>query len=121
MKGVKSSDKNNSSNTEENQDHISYSFAYKVVCIDNKFSKEVVLYRGKHAIYRFIEAILEEYYCCQKLITKNFNKNQVMSSEDEERFQLSNICWICYNLFNVGDDRVRDHCHITGKYFRGVN
>ena len=39
-----------------------------------------------------------------------------MSSEDEEKFQLSNICWICYNLFNVGDDRVRDHCHITGKY-----
>ena len=34
---------------------------------------------------------------------------------EEERFQLSNSCWICDKLFDVGDDTVRDHCHITGK------
>ena len=39
-----------------------------------------------------------------------------MSAEEEERFQLSNSCWICDKLFDVGDDKVRDHCHITGKY-----
>ena len=39
-----------------------------------------------------------------------------MSAEDEERFQSSNNCWICNNLFNVGDNKVRYHCHITGKY-----
>ena len=32
------------------------------------------------------------------------------------RFQLSNSCWICDKFFDVGDDKVRDHCHITGKY-----
>ena len=37
-----------------------------------------------------------------------------MSAEKEERFQLSNISWICDELFDVGDDKVRDHCHITG-------
>ena len=42
-----------------------------------------------------------------------------MSAEEEERFQLSNSCWICDKLFDVGDDKVRDHCHITGKY-KGV-
>ena len=47
LKGVKSSDKNNGSYAETYQDHIPCSFAYKVVCIDNKFSKKVVLYRGK--------------------------------------------------------------------------
>ena len=47
LKGVKSSDKNNGSYTEKYQDHIPCSFAYKVVCVDNKFSKRVVLYRGK--------------------------------------------------------------------------
>ena len=46
-KRVKSSDKNNGSYTKQYQDHIPCSFAYKVVCIDNKFSKRVVLYRGK--------------------------------------------------------------------------
>ena len=38
-----------------------------------------------------------------------------MSVEDEERFQLSNNCWICDKLFDAGDNKVRDHCHITGK------
>ena len=41
-KGVKSSDKNNVSYTEKYQDHIPFSFAYKFVCVDNKFSKDVV-------------------------------------------------------------------------------
>ena len=47
LKGAKSSDKNNGSYTEKYQDHIPCRFAYKVVCIDNKFGKKVVLYRGK--------------------------------------------------------------------------
>ena len=46
---VKSSSKNNGSYTEKYQDHIPCSFSYKVVCVDNKFSKKVVLYRGKNA------------------------------------------------------------------------
>ena len=39
-----------------------------------------------------------------------------MSAKEEERFQLSNICWICDGLFDVADEKVRDHCHVTGKY-----
>ena len=39
-----------------------------------------------------------------------------MSAEDEKRFQLSNNCWVYDKLFHVGDNNVRDHCHITGKY-----
>ena len=47
---------------------------------------------------------------------KHFSKNLIMSAEEEERFQLSNICWICNKLFDVSDNKVRDHCHVTGKY-----
>ena len=39
-----------------------------------------------------------------------------MSAEEEERLQLSNSCWISDKLFNVGDDKVTYHSHITGKY-----
>ena len=38
-------------------------------------------------------------------------------TEEEEQFQSSNICWICEKL--IEDEKVRDHCHITGK-FRGA-
>ena len=37
-------------------------------------------------------------------------------SPEEERFQLTNSCWICDRLFDVGDDKVRYNCHIKGKY-----
>ena len=109
LKGVKSSDKNNSSYTRKYQDHIPCSFAYKVVCIENKFSKRAALYTRRNAVYRFIEAILKEYNYCKKVIKRHFNKNLIISAEDEERFQLGKNCWICIKLFDVGDDKVRDH------------
>ena len=39
-----------------------------------------------------------------------------MSEQDKQRFQSSNKCWICDKLFDVGDNEVRDHCYMTGKY-----
>ena len=114
----KVSDKNGSY-TENYHDHIPCSFAGKVVCVGNKFSKDVVMYRGKNAAYKFIEAILEDYDYCKKIMKKHFNKNLAMSVDEEERFQLANSCWICNKLFDVRDEKVRDHCHVTGK-FRGA-
>ena len=90
LKGVISIHKNNCSYTEKYQDHIPCSFAYQVVCVDNKFSKKVVLFRGKNSVYKFIEAILEEYDYCKKVIKEHFNKNLIISAEKEEKFQLSN-------------------------------
>ena len=49
---------------------------------------------------------------------KHFNKNLIMS-EEEEQFQSSNTCWICEKLIDDDDEKVRDHCHVTGK-FRGA-
>ena len=66
LKRVKSSDKNNGSYTEKYQDHIPCSFTNKVVCIDNRFSEKVALYRKTNVVYRFIEVILNEYNYCKK-------------------------------------------------------
>ena len=54
-----SSCKKNSSYTEKYQDHIPCSFAYKVVCVDNKFSKKVVLYRGKMLLTDLLKQFLK--------------------------------------------------------------
>ena len=49
FKRVKCSDRAHSTSyTEKNQEHILCSFAYKVVCVDDKFSKPVALYRGEN-------------------------------------------------------------------------
>ena len=54
------------SNTKKYLDRVPCSFAYKVVCIDDKFSKPIVVYRGENAAYEFIKAILKEYKYCKK-------------------------------------------------------
>ena len=51
--------------TSEYQDHVPCSFAYKLVCVDNKFSKNVVLYRGKNAVKKFLMCIFKEYESCR--------------------------------------------------------
>ena len=78
--------------TKKYQNHVPCSFAYKVVCIDDKFSKDVVLYRDKYAFFKFIRSIFKEYGYCKSVIKKRFNKNLVMSAEENEKFEMSNIC-----------------------------
>ena len=48
-----------------------------------------------------------------------FNKNLVMTDEEKYLFQQSNNCWICKTIIDKEDEKVRDHCHITGT-FRGI-
>ena len=43
----------------------------------------------------------------------------ILNEKEEEQYQLSNICWIFEKLIDDGDEEVRDHCHVTGK-FRGT-
>ena len=42
------------------QDLIPCSFSYKLVCVDNKFNKPIVHYRGENAANKFIKTIFEE-------------------------------------------------------------
>ena len=39
-----------------------------------------------------------------------------MPKEDNEDFKHSTKFWICNNDYVDNDVKVRDHCHITGKY-----
>ena len=97
--GVRGSDwNNNTSYTEKYQAHIPCSFNYKDICVDGRFRKPVVLFRGENAVYRFIETILGEYDNCKKVIKKHFNNNFFLSERDEHIFHLSNKYWICDKL-----------------------
>ena len=53
----------------------------------------------------------------KKVMKKCLNKNLIMT-EKQEQFQLSNSCWICQKLIDDDNEKVRDRCHISGK-FRG--
>ena len=42
-----------------------------------------------------------------------------MTEKKEHLFQQSNRCWICKKVIDNDEKKVRDHCHMTGK-FRGA-
>ena len=45
---------------------------------------------------------------------KHFNKDLIITEDEEELFQSSNMCQICEKF--IEDEIVRDHCRITGKF-----
>ena len=100
LRGVESYE---GSYTKKYQDHVPCSFAYKVVCINNKFSKPILVFRGENVAYEFIKAILKECKYCKKVMNKHFNKNLIMSEEEEKQFQSSNTCWIYEKLIDNDD------------------
>ena len=109
----------NTSYTKKHHSHIPCGFGNKVVCIDYRFSKDVVVYRAKTCINKFITKILEEYKYCTNVMKKHFNKNLIMTVEEEDIFQSSNKCSIRDKIFELVDEKVRDDCHISVK-FRGA-
>ena len=50
-----------------------------------------------------------------KIISELGNKPMKITKEEQEQFNQASNCWICGKLLNL-HDRVRDHCHFTGRY-----
>ena len=69
--------------------HIACSYGYKLLCLDGKFSKPIKIYLGKDAFYNFINSMIEESKYCSDMMKKCFNKEPVMTKEDNENFKNS--------------------------------
>ena len=95
LRGVESYE---GSYTKKYQDHIPCSFAYKVVCVNDKFTKRIVVYRGENATYEFIKAILKEYKYCKKVMNKHSNKNLIMSEKKNIYFNKVTVLGFVKNL-----------------------
>ena len=50
-----------------------------------------------------------------KIISELGNEPMKISKKEEEEFKQASNCWICGKLLNI-QDKVRDHCHYTGRY-----
>ena len=107
----------NQSYTHAYQKHTDCGFGYKLVCCyDDKYSKPLIMHRGEKAVYEFMEQMLKEVKYCKNVMKKEFNKPLKMTKKDEEKFKKAEECYICNKKYTNEDIRVRDHCHITGKY-----
>ena len=100
------------SSTEKYQHHQPCGFSYVVVSEAEKYNKPPVVYRRDDAVGKFLECLeTEQQYIDEKV---SFIEPMRIEREEEQIFQDAINCHICG--FELGADRVRDHCHLIGKY-----
>ena len=99
------------SSTTKYQKHELISFSYYIKCFeDTVCDLEPRTYTGEDATEKFIEWIEKDV----KYIS-NIRKRKVIFGEKEvDDFNNATDCWICKG--ELGLDKVRDHCHFTGRY-----
>ena len=106
-----------SSYTKQYQRHKPCSFSYYIKCFnDELFQPKLKWYttegRDENIGKIFVENLesdIAKIY--QKLKSK---KNMRITRKEEGDFQNALVCHICEN--RLRDDKVRDHCHLTGRY-----
>ncbi|CAB4003992.1 Hypothetical predicted protein [Paramuricea clavata] len=112
---TKSNTCSDESYTERYQTHQACSFGLKTVChYNDSYSGEYVTYVEKDAAYVFLKTVIREATRCRSNVNNLFKKKMIISPEQEKEFLNAADCSICGEL--LGEDRVRDHCHITGHY-----
>ena len=112
---VAKQDEKTTSYTTGYQNHLISSYAYKVVCQLDKYTKPIKSYRGENATKDFLTNLLIENEEIQKIIKTQFQEKMKITKEQQNEFHRTTICYICNGKLTK-KDKVRDHCHVTGEY-----
>lgn len=97
------------------QEHSPLSYGYVVVDQEGKIVHNEFDRGNKFARENFLKSLILKKIELMSIL--NTNQPCVMSEIEEFQFQSSNYSRICSKLLR--SERVRDHCHISGK-FRGA-
>jgi hypothetical protein len=106
--------------TKQYQKHTPSSFCYYIKCFDDDiYSQDTVKFTAKSenddVAKIFVDMLTQDI----KKIYEQFKKRKdmIFTEADEKIYREATVCHICEQ--ELGDDRVRDHCHLSGK-FRGA-
>ena len=122
IKPIESCEPNSqSSYTKKYQKHEPISFSYYVKCFDdNVFKPRLRSYTGEDAMQKFVEWLEKDV----KEIANIPEVDMIFGKEEATRYKKETKCWICKGEFDDTADengykkneKVRDHCHYTGRY-----
>jgi hypothetical protein len=99
---------------EKFQHHIPCSYSYTKIRYDG-YSETRKEFSGQDAAKHFVLAMINEYFKVREEY-KNPKPLIPLNAKDQLRFNVATHCWICEEEFLEHDIKVRDHCHVTGKY-----
>uniref|UniRef100_UPI0035900121 uncharacterized protein n=1 Tax=Myxine glutinosa TaxID=7769 RepID=UPI0035900121 len=100
--------------TNKYQKHTPCGFCYYIKSsVGDKYNK-LEEYRGSNTPEEFVKRLEKD---CVRLtkIMRETNKPMSLTSEQKREFRKNNVCHICEEKIGEGL-KVRDHCHLTGKY-----
>ncbi|XP_058986227.1 uncharacterized protein LOC131806273 [Musca domestica] len=114
-------DENNgaSKKTEKVKKHIPCAFSYFIKCSFNENLNKLFIYSGPDAANVFLKELIQD---CKFLYDSYLTKTKPMNTltpEEETAFLRDINCRICGDI--LGNDRVKDHCHLTGQYRGAVH
>ena len=91
--------------------HIPSGYSIYTNCSFDKSNNKLSYHRGEDCMKRFCKDLKDH---ATKII--DFKKKTMipLTKEEEDNYNKENTCYICKKDFN--NDKVRDHCHFTGKY-----
>ena len=110
--------------TKKYQKHEPISFSYYIKSFDdNVYESKLRKYTGEDAMEKFVEWIEEDV----KEIANIPDVKMIFGSNELKQFNEATKCWICNEEFDDTADekgyrkneKVKDHCHYTGR-FRGA-
>lgn len=97
-------------------EHEPYSFGFYVKCNFNDEYSQYCHYRGTDAADVFCRKLDEVVQDIYNDHLKHVVPMTPLTTEEETLFANSKTCGICDKEFTETDIKVRDHCHLTGKW-----
>ena len=106
----------NKSYTKKYQKHKPSGFSYYIISLHESVFKSVkrTYTRTKKEDPNAEDVFIKWLEDDVKDIANIKPKKMVFMEEDEKQFNKASDCWICGE--ELGNDRIRDHCHYTGRY-----
>lgn len=105
--------------TKRVEQHVPTSFGFYIKCFDSALD-QYVTYRGEEAAKIFVKKLID---CLKELYETHvfgINASMIITARESDEFNRASICYLCEKPFR-GGDKVRDHCHLTGKKKKSFN
>lgn len=103
----------NSKYTTNLQKHIPVAFGYYIVCSYDTSLNRYVSYRGLDCVQVFLKKLGADVMRLSRIL-KNHIDMLPLTEAELKNFTESQFCYLCNKL--LFEDRVKDHCHLTGTY-----
>ena len=105
--------------TNKYQKHKPCGFCYYIKCFNDELFPPVlrhytITHKDESVGMAFVNSLEKD---IREIYRKfRWKKDLMITHEEEREFQFETVCHICEKLLHDDGDKVRDHCHLTGRY-----